>query len=304
MANRAIQNGLRILPRIVPFFVSAGLYLSGIFALFSPLPLLLVGFTYGFRWLVLAGVTNALIVYFTSGPELFQFYCVGVFSAAFFVQIFLLQKRFTLEKTLAVSWVGSLTILCLLILAYAKLHGLPFLQEFRQLKNAFLDLVIQSLSPESKTQLLGDMTPLEWKQKSDLEVAFGVSAMLMIYLNMNLLMTFNPGNFIQKLGIDRKAIFSWKNSELLVWPMIGTWGLAILTKGRVSDVAMSILKLFLAAYGLQGLAILGSVLNSWKIRGFFRMFIYGMAVFFMMPLVLGVGFFDQWFDFRAKLRQS
>ena len=41
-----------------------------------------------------------------------------------------------------------------------------------------------------------------------------------------------------------------------------------------------------------------------KVRGAFRGVVYLLAVFFMMPLLLSLGFFDLWFDFRGKFRQS
>jgi hypothetical protein len=42
--------------------------------------------------------------------------------------------------------------------------------------------------------------------------------------------------------------------------------------------------------------------DLWNIRGFFRAAGYLVSVFVMMPLLLSLGFFDLWFDFRAKFR--
>jgi hypothetical protein len=95
-----------------------------------------------------------------------------------------------------------------------------------------------------------------------------------------------------------------KNADWLVWPTLGSWAVVLFADGLASDVALNVFKVLMAAYGLQGLAVLGAVFQAWKIRGIFRIAIYSLVILVMMPLLLSIGFFDQWFDFRAKLRQS
>jgi uncharacterized protein YybS (DUF2232 family) len=72
----------------------------------------------------------------------------------------------------------------------------------------------------------------------------------------------------------------------------------------VSDVSLNVFKFLMAIYALQGLSILAFAFDAWRVRGGFRALIYLLAVFFMMPLLLSLGFFDLWFDFRGKFRQS
>ena len=60
----------------------------------------------------------------------------------------------------------------------------------------------------------------------------------------------------------------------------------------------------MAIYALQGLSVLSFFFEAWNVRGLFRALIMVAGVLFMMPLVLSLGFFDLWFDFRSKIRQS
>ncbi len=54
-------------PGISPFFLSAALFLSGFFAVFSPLPLILQAYRAGFAFWFLALLTNAGLVYWLGG---------------------------------------------------------------------------------------------------------------------------------------------------------------------------------------------------------------------------------------------
>ena len=64
--------------------------------------------------------------------------------------------------------------------------------------------------------------------------------------------------------------------------------------------AINVFKVLMAIYSFQGISILSHFFDLWGLKGIFRMLSYGLALFFMMPLVLSVGFFDLWFDFRGK----
>lgn len=280
--------------------------MSGILAVFSPLPILLLGMRRGPLHAVVACFTNAILVYYGAGAVLFQLYSIGIVGLVVFLLFFLNYRLWSLERTLAGAWGGVLVLFGLLVCAYADLHRVTPFAEFQRIVTTFFDFLLSSLSPEAKNQLFGEVGLEEWRRKSVFEFPthLAIFGMVMIFVNLHVIVNLNPNRFLQKRGMDRRVIFRWKNADFLVWPALALWASSLFLKGMWAEIAVNALKLFMAAYALQGLAILGSVLNAWKIRGFFRMFFYGLVVFFMMPLVLGVGFFDQWFDFRAKLRQS
>jgi len=72
----------------------------------------------------------------------------------------------------------------------------------------------------------------------------------------------------------------------------------------VSWIGINILKFSLTIYAIQGLSILSSLFSAWRLRRLWRWIAYGLVASVMTPIVLTLGFFDQWFDFRSRFRQT
>lgn len=312
--RRAAQTGfLKVIQfwnRLAPFFVSAALFLSGFFAVFSPLPFLILGVTMNLWWVLLAVGTNSLLVYFSSGPTVFQFYLLSVGSIGL-VMPFLIRRRIKVEAVIARTWIVQWCLVGLLIGAYALFRGLTPWEELKQVFSSFFDVLMTSLSPESREQIIqsfggGDAGIAEWRRKtlSELPGALGIICLLLAWFNLRVLVTLNPNRFLSSVGLDRKVLDRWKNAEWLIWPTLLAWAVVIFTEGTTSDIALNIFKVLLAAYGIQGLAVLGSLFEAYKIRGLLRILLYSLVLIVMMPLLLSIGFFDQWFDFRSKFRQT
>lgn len=296
--------------RIAPFFVSAALFLSGFFAVFSPLPFLILGVTGGAGWVIGALLTNSALVYLASGPTVFQFYLLSI-AAIGLVMPFLIRRRMKPEQIVARTWIVQWCFVGILICVYALLHRVGPGTELSRIFSNFFDLLMASLHPESRDQLIanfggGDVGVEEWRKRTltELPGALGILCLLVSWFNLRILINLNPNRFLHRVGLDRRALNRWKNADWLVWPTIGAWTVVLFTDGLPSDLALNLFKILMAAYGLQGLAVLGALFEAWRIRGLFRMILYAVVVLVMLPLLLSIGFFDQWFDFRAKFRQS
>jgi uncharacterized protein YybS (DUF2232 family) len=75
-------------------------------------------------------------------------------------------------------------------------------------------------------------------------------------------------------------------------------------RGTWEIVGWNALQVCLFVYLVQGLSILVFMLDLWNVRGFLRSLAFMTAVWLMFPLLLAIGYFDLWFDFRGKLRQA
>ncbi len=310
MAGARVSKVLLVWNRIAPFFVSAALFLSGFFAVFAPLPFLILGVTGHWGWLLAALVSNASVVYWTSGPTVFQFYLLAIGSIGL-VLPFLLMRRLRPEQVIARTWVVQWCIVSAVIGVYAILRGVTPWQEVQHIFASFFDLLLASLSPEAREQLIanfggGEVGVAEWRRRtlSELPGTLGILCLLVAWFNLRILINLNPGRFLSRVGLERKVLNRWKNPEWLVWPTLAAWAVVLFTEGTPSDIALNCFKVLMAAYGLQGLAVMGFLFDVWKIRGLFRMLIYMMILVLMIPLLLSIGFFDQWFDFRSKFRQT
>jgi hypothetical protein len=131
-----------------------------------------------------------------------------------------------------------------------------------------------------------------------------IAALLQSWVALTVMLRLNPRRIRERLVLPVTFHRLWRNPEVLVWPTLAAGFGALLLGGPASVFCLNWLKVFLALYGLQGLAVLACVLDVWKIRGLARVVVFFFVVSLMLPLILAVGFFDLWFDFRAKLGQS
>ena len=288
---------------LVPFFLSAFFYFSTVMTIFAPLPLLLLFFKKGRGLATLAILTNAAITLILGNPAYLAFYLIFIGVPAFVLPGVLMRKR-SLEKS--VLW--SLLVMVVTALAFAGASALyrhtHFLQDYTQVTSKVVDELAQALSSSSE---LTDSGELEiWKQ--DLKVEFPsaliILALVLLWSNLNLLLMINPKEIRTFLGLDAHFFKKWKAPEVLVWPTIASGFTLVFELGVVSDVGINVFRVLMAIYAFQGLSILGFIFDIWGVRGLFRFLGYFMSVFLMLPLVLSLGFFDLWFDFRSKFRQS
>jgi hypothetical protein len=121
----------------------------------------------------------------------------------------------------------------------------------------------------------------------------------------------NPNHLKESLGLDLAFLRKWKAPAFLVWPTIATGFFILFEVSVVSDIAFNIFQFLMAIYIIQGLSVLSYLFDLWGIqvssrlmRFFLSLFLFFLSLFLMLPLVLSLGFFDLWFDFRGKFRQS
>ena len=294
--------------RLIPFFLSALMFLSAFFSVFSPLPLLFLRLTSGVRWFWLAIFCNSALVLLAAGSASLVLYLVFIVSVVLALGEGLSRGK-SLERTgtLALSAILGAAIGGLFL--HSAIHHLSPLVAIRQEVSGLVEVMTQTMaaSPEEvRTSLVGDVPVDEWKDRllSELPSAVSVFALLLVAINLIIIFRANPNGLRQRLRLDAGYLRHWKAPEFLVWPTILTGFLLLLDLGPGADFLTAVFKFLMAIYVLQGLSVLGFVFDAWKIRGFFRMIGVLVAVFLMMPLLLSMGFFDLWFDFRSKLRQS
>lgn len=324
--------------RVIPFFVSALLFLSGIFAIFSPLPLLLLRLQSGRKWSLIGVFTNFILVILLGGYVSSAFYVIYVLALVLSLPEFLLMRpsikvftpgvgspdmsvlnifQWTSARMNRVAWltvlVMGLTAGVILLMVGLSWHVNPFMHLKNEV-NALLDMVLQSLSLDTKNQVLNGAEPAEWKHAIILELpsAVVILALAMVWANLVLILKLNPRQLLARIGVDLGFIKRWKSPEYLVWPtllcgflmLIDLSSTELMFFKNISDVALNVFKILMAVYAIHGLSVLSFWLDAWGLKGIMRSAAFGLAIFVMLPLVLSLGFFDLWFDFRSKLRQS
>ena len=288
--------------RVVPFFLSAFFFLSAMFAVFSPLPLLFLFFKGGRKWAYLAVLTNCAIVWGASGAPSLAFFLVLCVAVA-------LAQGELLRREWKIDAVAAGTLFFMFLVAAAGVGGFSWLshQNFLQTVSGHISGLVDQLAQSATTSnWLGETDVDEWKRGLLVEFpsAIAIFCLVVVWSNLLLILRLNPEGIREKLGLKPDFFPSWKAPEWLVWPTLVCGAFLIWEVPIASDVALNCFKFLMAVFALQGLSILSFAFDAWKVRGAFRGLVFLLAVFFMMPLLLSLGFFDLWFDFRGKFRQS
>jgi hypothetical protein len=291
--------------RATPFFLSAALFLSFLFSVFAPLPLLVERYQGAPLWKrILETFLNLGLVFLLVGVDGTVLYLWLVLPVAWVLPLLL-------ERVRKAETAAFLTLLCILGLGLAVLVG-ESLQAgstpwdyVRHAVDEGLRRVHDSVPLERRGELLGDLSLDEWMRglRNDLPWRIVTLSLLWVFANTMILLRWNPRHLRERLGLEPRFFATWKAPEALIWPVIVFAGMSLLGKGGVASVGTNALFCLLAVFGIQGLSILSFMLDLWKIHGPMRSLAYVLALLVMLPLVLAIGFFDTWFDFRARLRQ-
>lgn len=291
--------------RVLPFFLSSLLFLSGFFAILAPLPLLLLAFQGGRRWLLFGAITNAALTLVAAGPVSLAFYAVFIVVSSTALSE-LLKKGRRPESAAAWTLLSMVLVGAAAIAIHSQLQGIDPIAGVRQEVNRVVDYLIQSLPPETRSEWIGDAAPDEVKRSIliDLPFAISVFSLLMVWANLMAVLRLNPGGIRERVGLTPDWFKNWKAPEWLIWPTIACGFFLVVEVENVSLVALNLFRFLMTIFAIQGLSILSFLFDTWKVQGLFRSLGYFAVIFLMMPLLLSIGFFDTWFDFRSKLRQS
>ena len=118
------------------------------------------------------------------------------------------------------------------------------------------------------------------------------------------LIRWNPKNLLRRAMIPRDFLRKWASPEWYIWPPIVCITFILIEVPYVSLVAKNIIYPILLVYFFQGMSILAYFLDSLRIRGVFRIIIYGAGIMFTLPMIVSFGFFDLWFQFRNRRRSN
>jgi len=95
----------------------------------------------------------------------------------------------------------------------------------------------------------------------------------------------------------------WEAPEQLVWGVIGCSLLLLLPSAPIRLVGINGLLVLMTIYFFQGIAIVSFFFQHKQLPKFFRFFLYSLVALqqIFLLLVIGIGFFDMWLNFRQRL---
>lgn len=306
-------NGGRALFRLavaVPFFLGAALYLSVIFAVFAALPLVYAHLRLGRIAGILCSATNMALVFAISGRmNAAMFFVVAVVLAAAIAECAKLRLR--LEWNALFSVGTMLLVSALLLLSYSHKFHINPLQKLDAFVGAMVDQVASNVEKYRGTSTISSqdlekfvVDPEMTKRNILFELPsfITISLLTITVVNLLLMLRLNLQSVREGLGLDADFFKHWKAPDHMVWPTLAAGFCLVMELPIVSDLALNIFKILMAVYALQGLAITNYLFDLWGAKGLLRPIGYVLAVVVLLPLVISLGFFDLWFDFREKFK--
>jgi uncharacterized protein YybS (DUF2232 family) len=105
---------------------------------------------------------------------------------------------------------------------------------------------------------------------------------------------------------DFGRLNQWRPPEFLVWGAIASGILLLLPDKNLRMIGVNGLIILMTVYFLSGIAIISFFLEKKRLPLFFRICIYLFIALqqILFFLVIGIGFFDTWFNFRKLYTQK
>lgn len=290
--------------RAIPFFMGGMFFLSAFFSVFTPLPLMVLFFRASRKWAWLGLLTNFVLVWiFWGGVSGGVYLVVGGVSAIILCELFSRAK--SLEFSIGVVFAIMVVTSAIALWGAQQLFHLNLIDDLQTQINLYVDQIVQT-QPELLKGLPegAGIDAIKQRLWSELPAAAAIFVLVMLVLSSLLVLRMNPRGIRLWMGLDSIFHLRWKAPEWLVWPTILFGFLYLLELPVGGGLVWTSLKFLMTIYVFQGLSILLFWAYQWKLSASWRVLTLIFSLVVMMPLVLSLGFFDLWFDFRGKFRQS
>jgi len=313
------------------------LYLSGLFVLWTPLPLLYWYNRSSFKDFIVAALLSLLgllVLYHFLIPKLepgeggrflavpglglyehFGPNVVAAFAMIYFLSFVLMagllgrsgQRRDSINRTFLLAVVAPVIMAIALMGIVAAWHQMNLLTEIRTYLMALLEQIFELGGPEGVSQ-----QQLVFLKEHQEAIATTIVEMMPAALVLGSLLTVCCNVIAARWWFPRRPLFKhlgplsrWKLGDRWIWLLIAAGAVFfadryVLEARPLAIVATNVLWILGAVYFLQGLAIVSFWLQkrrSLVLKGL----VYGMVILFfqVMALILTVlAIFDIWFDFR------
>ena len=282
---------------IMIFAVSYTFPFLGVFALLVlPLPVLFYRLKLGRNsGGIIAAASFVVLMVMTRGFAFDSLY----FGALLMTGLFLgecIERNMGIERTMVFTVTGVTGTALVAFFIYAGIQTTP-------MGEMVSDYISQYFSLTSA--LYADMG-IEKEQIAVLNSAFLivlpgmfiVSYMTTVWLNILIIK-----KLLARIGIPLKNMENlnrFKAPDPLVWWVIALGVLLALPVGAVKYVAVNCLIILMLVYFFQGIAIISFFFQKKESPAFLKVFCYGLIAvqIYFLILVIGLGFFDNWINFR------
>lgn len=218
-----------------------------------------------------------------------------------------LARRLSIEKTIGYAAGMVLLVGVCTLLMYSSSAGLDmgkFISDAVEANLAFYREVSNSLDiPEDQRQSLSDAFELVHYVVVRILPGLCIAAALFgAWISLLLARPFLKAGQADVPHFER--LNRWKAPELLVWGLIGFSAMMLIPEMGIKLVGLNGLIVVLQIYFFQGIAIVSFYFEKKRLPAAMKWFLYSLIALqvFALVLVICLGIFDMWLDFR-RLKQ-
>jgi uncharacterized protein YybS (DUF2232 family) len=303
-----IVNGVFITSLI--FFISVFIPIVGfVGALFLPLPVLFYRLKLGRNAGAIVPVISGLMMVVVLGDvSLDILFFAGLFLIGFILgEVF--ELNLSIEKTMIYAC-GSVLLsglVGLLIFSMLSGEGLYTIVSTYVSNNLELTMVLyqnMGMSYENIQLISNSLDKIQDALVKIIPALVSVSTLFVAWTSI----------LLARPVLTRRSLFypdfgrlnQWQAPEYLVWGVIGC-GLALfIPSASIKIIGLNGLLILLSVYFFQGIAIVSYYFDRRKLPRMIRIFLYTLIAVQQLVLlvVIGLGFFDLWFNFRKLGKQT
>ena len=277
--------------------------LLGVFVLlFLPLPVLFYRLKLGRNsGALIAAISFFTLILMTRGVAFDTLLYFGLLLVTGMILGECLERHMSIQKTMGLTSLIAIIIVFSAIMAYTISQG-------RTLSAIMTDYMNQSLSIAKQLSPEIGMDPdMTQKLISSMMIVmpglFIISFMTTLWLNILIIR-----KLLKLKGITIKSIEHlnlYKAPYMLVWIFIGCAMALMIPAGPVKIVGINCLIVLMLVYFFQGIAVVSFFFQQKNTPMALKVFCYFLIAVqvYVLILVIGLGFFDNWIDFR-KLSAS
>ncbi|MCF8091713.1 MAG: YybS family protein [Desulfotignum sp.] len=288
---------------ILIFAISYTFPFLGVFALLLlPLPVLYFRLKLGRKsGGIVALVSFIVLMVMTRGFAFDTLY----FGALLMTGLFLgecIEHHMGIEKTMIVTVTGVLVSVLAVFVVYAGIQTAGMGDMISSYITQYF-----SLTSDLYTEMGIEKEQIDTLNAAFLIVMPGmliVSYMTTVWLNILIIK-----KLLLRIGIHLKNLAElnrFKAPDRLVWVVIGLGLLLVMPIGAAKYVSINCLIILMLVYFFQGIAVISFYFQKKGSPTFLKVFCYGLIAvqIYFLILVIGLGFFDNWINFRKLEPQN
>ncbi|WP_207692007.1 DUF2232 domain-containing protein [Desulfonema limicola] len=286
------------------FFMALGVPVFGfIFALFLPLPVFFYGSKLGTRYRAYVPCITAVIIMFTLGKASFDMLFFAELLFLGFVLSHMIEKGLCIEKTILYTCglVLGGGIFCLVL--YSNAANIDFgvmISEYVS-ENLKMTMLLYEKMGMAEDNLMFLSEIIDKIHYALVRIIPSLVVSSVLILTWTTLLLAKP--VFKSRGLyypDFGSLNLWKPPEILVWGVIGSSVMLMIPDLTVKIFGLNGLIILMTVYFLGGIAIVSYYFEKKQVPLMFRFFLYSLIGLWqvLMFLVIGLGFFDMWLNFR------